>query len=80
MKDVCDNPQTQKRTDSKYYYNYGVTPATVYYDEENNIIISFNQTTGDLITGDTQRDTVFNRFKNHNVLGGINWIKKWSNK
>lgn len=75
LKNVCEN--SQKRTDSKYYYKHGVTPATVYYDKENRIIVSFNQTTGDLITGDRQRENVFNRFMDDNTLCGLQWITKW---
>jgi hypothetical protein len=78
LKNFCEN--SQKRTDSKYYYKHGVTPATVYYDEDNRIIVCFNQTTGDLITGDRQRDKVFNRFITDNTLGWLNWIEKWVNK
>ena len=77
LKNVCEN--SQKRTDSKYYYKHGVTPATVYYDEDNRLIVSFNQTSGDLITGDRQRENVFNRFMADNTLGGLKWIAKWGN-
>lgn len=77
LKNICEN--SQKRTDSKYYYKHGVTPATVYYDEDNRLIVSFNQKTGDLITGDRQRENVFNRFMADNTLGGLKWIVKWGN-
>lgn len=77
LKNICEN--SQKRTDSKYYYKHGVTPATVYYDEDNRLIVSFNQTSGDLITGDRQRENVFNRFMADNNLGGLQWIAKWRN-
>jgi hypothetical protein len=77
LKNICEN--SQKRTDSKYYYKQGVTPATVYYDEDNRLIVSFNQTSGDLITGDRQRENVFDRFMDDNTLGGLEWIAKWGN-
>jgi hypothetical protein len=77
LKNICEN--SQKRTNSKYYYRHGVTPATVYYDEDNRLIVSFNQTTGDLITGDRQRKNVFYRFMDDNTLGGLQWIAKWGN-
>lgn len=79
LKNICEN--SQKRTDSKYYYYYkhGVTPATVYYDEGNRQIVSFNQTSGDLITGDRQRENVFSRFMADNTLGGLQWIAQWGN-
>ena len=77
LKNICEN--SPKRTDSKYYYKHGVTPATVYYDKDNRLIVSFNQTSGDLITGDRQRENVFNRFMDNNTLGGLQWIAKWGN-
>jgi hypothetical protein len=77
LKNICEN--SPKRTDSKYYYKHGVTPATVYYDKDNRLIVSFNQTSGDLITGDRQRENVFNRFMDDNTLGGLQWIAKWGN-
>ena len=77
LKNICEN--SPKRTDSKYYSKHGVTPATVYYDKDNRLIVSFNQTSGDLITGDRQRENVFNRFMDNNTLGGLQWIAKWGN-
>ena len=77
LKNICEN--SQKRTDSKYYYKHGVTPATVYYDEDKRLMVSFNQTNGDFITGDRQRENVFNRFMADNTLGGLQWIAKWGN-
>ena len=79
LNSICKDPQTQKRTDSKYYDINGVTPATVYYNRKEKQIVSFNQTTGDLITGDKQRDPVFRRFINDNTLGGLTWINRWNN-
>lgn len=32
--------------------------------------VAFNESTGDLITGDKQKTPAFNRFKNENYLGG----------
>ena len=63
-KNICEN--SPKRTDSKYYYKHSVTPATVYYDEANRLIVSFNQT-----TGDKQLQNVFDRFMYENTLGGL---------
>ena len=77
LKNICEN--SPKRTNSKYYYKHGVTPATVYYDHDNRLIVSFNQTSGDLITGDKQREKSFNRFMDNNTLGGLQWIAKWGN-
>ena len=77
LKDICEN--SQKRTNSKYYSKNGVRPATVYYNKNQRFIISFDQTTGDLITGDKQRQSAFNRFMTDNTLGGLEWIIKWNN-
>ena len=78
INNICEN--SQKRTDSKYYYKHGVTPATVYYDEDSRLMVSFNQTSGDLITGDKLREKVFEGFIDDNTLGGRQWIAKWWNK
>lgn len=43
------------------------------------IIVAFNQSTGDLITGDKQRDAVFDRFIDKNYLGAKQWMLKWNN-
>ena len=43
-------------------------------------IIAFNESTGDLFTGDKQKKPAFDRFQNENYLGGKKWMVKWSNK
>lgn len=78
LKDICENPLTSRRDDSKYYYKHGITPATVFYNKEGRYIIVFNQTNGDLITGDKQRRTSFDNFESKNILGSKKWIAKWS--
>ena len=78
LKNICQT--ARKRMDTKHYGTNVVTLATVYYDGDKSIIISFNQTTGDLITGDRQRVDVYERFKDHNILGGLKYINKWHNK
>lgn len=40
--------------------------------------ILFNQTTGDLITGDKQRRGTINKFDQTNKIGSKKWIDKWS--
>ena len=38
----------------------------------------FNQTMGDLITGDKQRRGTINKFDQTNKIGSKKWIDKWS--
>ena len=52
----------------------------MYYNKDTKSIISFNQTNGDLITGDIQRRNVFDRFLVDNTLGGQKYIIQWANK
>lgn len=72
---ICLNPTTVKFDDSKYYTRDGVTPATVFLNEESQSIIAFNQTTGDLITGDRQREGSVDKFKTTNTLGAKEWVE-----
>ena len=76
LKNICENPSTNRRDDTKYYYKHGVTPTTAFYNGR--YVVAFNQTNGDLITGDKQRENVSNRFMADNTLGGLQWIAKWS--
>ena len=75
LKNSCENPSTIRRDNSKYYYKHGVTPTTVFYNEEDRYIIAFNQTTGDLITGDKQRPKAVKNFVAENILGIQNGLK-----
>ena len=63
-----------KRTKVPYYDVNGGWQATVFVtppsEDSSGIIIAFNESTGDLITGDKQKNPAFNRFKNENYLGG----------
>lgn len=54
--------------------------ATPLSADSSSIIIAFNESTGDLITGDKQSRSKFNQFENENYLGGKKWMLKWSNK
>lgn len=47
-----------------------------FLDKEDRYIIAFNQTNGDLITGNTQRRATFDNFVSKNTLGSKNWIAK----
>ena len=73
-----------KRTKVPYYDVNSGWQATVFAtppsEDFSGIIIAFNESTGDLITGDKQKTPAFNRFKNENYLGGKKWMLKWSNK
>ena len=63
-----------KRTNVTYYDNNGAWKATVFAtppsEDSSGIIIAFNESTGDLITGDKQRKSAFDRFKNENYISG----------
>ena len=73
-----------KRTKVPYYDVNGSWQVTVFAtppsEDSSGIIVAFNESTGDLITGDKQKTSAFNRFKNENYLGGKKWMLKWSNK
>lgn len=73
-----------KRTKVPYYDVNDSWQATVFAtppsEDSSGIIVAFNESTGDLITGDRQKTSVFNRFKNENYLDGKKQMLKWSNK
>ena len=73
-----------KRTNVPYYDVNGVWQTRVFAtppsEDSSGIIIVFNESTGDLITGDKQKESAFNQFKDKNYLGGKKWMLKWSNK
>jgi hypothetical protein len=83
LKGRCDQSPI-KRTNVPYYDNNGAWKATVFAtppsEDSSGIIIAFNESTGDLITGDKQKKPAFDRFKDENYLGGKKWMLKWSNK
>ena len=76
LKGICQDTSTRKRENTKYYYKHGVTPTTVFYNGR--YIVAFNQTNGDLITGNKQRAGTVRKFLETNRLGGNKWIEKWS--
>ena len=67
LKDVCLDPSTDRRDDSEYYNPHGVTPTTAFKNDR--YLVCFNQTTGDLITGDKQRRGTINKFDQTNKIG-----------
>jgi hypothetical protein len=83
LKRRCDQSPI-KRTNVPYSDNNGAWKATVFAtppsEDSSGIIIAFNESTGDLITGDKQKKPAFDRFKNENYIGGKKWMLKWSNK
>ena len=56
-----------KRTQTPYYDVNGGWPSTVFAtppsEDSSGVIIAFNESIGDLITGDKQKTPAFNRFK-----------------
>ena len=76
LKDICLGPSTDRRDDSEYYNPNGVTPTTAFKNDR--YFVCFNQTTGDLITGDKQRRGTINKFDQTNKIGSKKWIDKWS--
>lgn len=76
LKDICLDPSTERRDDSEYYNPHGVTPTTAFKNDK--YLVHFNQTTGDLITGDKQRRGTINKFNQTNKIGSKKWIDKWS--
>lgn len=66
LKLACDQSPV-KKTSVRYYDKNGAWKATVFVtfssEDSSGIIIAFNESTGDLITGDKQRKSAFDRFK-----------------
>ena len=83
LKKSCDE-STIKKTNVDYYTNDGASKAAVFLilpsDDSSGIIIAFNESTGDLITGDKQKQPAFARLENGNYIGGKKWMLKWRNK
>lgn len=83
LKISCENVPI-KRTNVPYYDINGAWQVKVFATPESKdssaIIIAFNQSTGDLIIVDKQRDRNFDRFKYENYLGAKLWILQWKNK
>jgi hypothetical protein len=76
LKDICLDSTSIRHDDSEYYNRPGVTPTTVFQNDR--YLVCFNQTTGDLITGDKQRAGTIRKFNETNRIGGQKWINKWS--
>lgn len=78
LKDICLDSATERRDDAQYFDINGVRPTTTFKNADR--LVCFDQTTGDLITGDKQREETINKFDETNKLGGQKWIDKWSKK
>jgi hypothetical protein len=83
LKTSCNKAPIQ-RTKVPYYDINGAWPSTVFATpgtkDSSPIIIAFNESTGDLITGDKQRPSSFKRFQSKNYLGSKAWMLKWGKK
>ena len=83
LKESCLKAPIQ-RTKVPFYDINGLSQATVFAtpptSDSLGIIIAFNESTGDFITGDKQRDKVFERFEKENYLGSKKWMLKWEKK
>ena len=83
LKTSCQEAPIE-RTNVPYYDVNNVWQARVFATPptagSSGIIIAFNESTGDLITGDKQKNSAFDRFKDENYLGAKKWMLKWSNK
>ena len=82
LKLACEQSPV-KRIGVPYYDKNGAWKATVFATppsaDSSGIIIAFNESTGDLITGDKQRKSAFDRFDKQNYLGAKKWMVKWNN-
>jgi len=83
LKTSCEKA-TIKRTNVAYYDVNGSWQSTVFAtpksEDSSAIIIAFNESTGDFITGDKQKPTSFNRFKSENYVGSESCMLKWNVK
>ncbi|MGK0448858.1 MAG: hypothetical protein ACJA2M_002659 [Polaribacter sp.] len=69
IKEICYDPSTTKNDKATYTDVNGVRPVTVFSNKEGLNLISFDQITGDLITGDKQRLTYFENYVETNNIG-----------
>jgi len=75
---ICLDPSTNRTDTAEYYHKHGVTTTTVFQNDR--YLVCFNQTTGDLITGDKQKVATLTQFDQTNQIGSPKWIDKWSKK
>jgi hypothetical protein len=81
LKTSCENAPI-KKTNVPYYDVNGAWPSRVFATprsaNSSAIIIAFNESTGDFITGNKQKPQAFNRLKDENYLGADKFKLKWS--
>ena len=75
---ICLDSTSIRHDDAEYFYKHGVEGTTVFQNDR--YLVCFNQTTGDLITGDKQRTGNIRKFNETNRIGSQTWIDKWSKK
>lgn len=83
LKTICLDSRTIRHDDAEYYYKHGIEGTTVFQLnilKGDGYLVCFNQTTGDLITGDKQRVGTIRKFNETHQMGGQKWIDKWSKK
>ena len=78
LKTICLDSTSIRHDDAEYYYKHGIEGTTVFQNDR--YLVCFNQTTGDLITGDKQRPGTIRKFNETNRIGSQKWIDKWSKK
>ena len=78
LKTICLDSTSIRHDDAEYYYKHGMEGTTVF--QNGRYLVCFNQTTGDLITGDKQRAGTIRKFNETNRIGSQRWIDKWSKK
>lgn len=78
LKNICLDSSSIRHDDAEYFYKHGVEGTTVFQSDR--YLVCFNQTTGDLITGDKQRKGSIRKFNETNRIGSQKWIDKWSKK
>lgn len=78
LKTICLDSTSIRHDDAEYYYKHGMQGTTVF--QNGRYLVCFNQTTGDLITGDKQRTGTIRKFNETNQIGSQKWIDKWSKK
>lgn len=76
LKTICLDSTSIRHDDAEYYYKHGIEGTTVFLNGR--YLVCFNQTTGDLITGDKQRAGTIRKFNETNRMGSQKWIDKWS--
>ena len=81
LKEKCEEA-TIRLTNVPYYDVNGKWPSTVYIippiEGEKGIMIVFNESSTDLITGDKQRERAFTRLKEQGFIGSPKWMREWN--